>query len=172
MPLTISSSQGGDPHYLGHLILTGAMAGFAFPEVRLRLSASNGGLSDNRNAYFGYQNTRTSGSSRADESVKDVNALLDGNVANLSNYSMAGDGNYQASYIFTMNDLVAGTNNSGYYYKSGSYKDGDAASIKSGGTYKTVLNAGYEVHITTCWRIDGFDIRPRSSLQRWYDFGN
>ena len=159
MPLTISSSQGGEPHYLEHLILTGAMAGFAFPEVRLRLSASNGGLSDNRNAYFGYQNTRTSGSSRADESVKDVNALLDGNVANLSNYSMAGDGNYQASYIFTMNDLVAGTNNSGYYYKSGSYKDGDAASIKSGGTYKTVLNAGYDKFtLPLVGGFDGFDI--------------
>ena len=72
---------------------------------------------------------------------------------------VAGDGNYQASYIFTMNDLVAGTNNSGYYYKSGSYKDGDAASIKSGGTYKTVLNAGYDKFtLPLVGGFDGFDI--------------
>ena len=43
--------------------------------------------------------------------------------------------------------------------KSGSYKDGDAASIKSGGTYKTVLNAGYDKFtLPLVGGFDGFDI--------------
>ena len=106
----------------------------------------------------------TSGSSRAGESVKDVNALLDGNVGSTTHYSVAGS-NYRASYIFTMNDLVAGTNNSGYTTNY-SYKDGDAASIKSGGTYKTVLNAGYDKFtLPLVGGFDGFDILVQISLQ-------
>ena len=130
-----------------------AMAGFDWPQVRLRVSASDGGLADQRNAYFGYQNSRTVGSSRADASVKDVNKLLDGNVTDLSAYDMSGTDQYRAAYVFTMNDLRAGTNT--YYYDSGSYKRGEASSIASGGTYKTVLDAGYDRF--TAPLVGGFD---------------
>ena len=149
VPLVVSSSSEED----------GAMAGFSFPEVRLRVSASDGGLSDFRNAYFGYQNTRESGSTRADASVADVNALLDGNVTDLSAYSMAGSGVYRASYIFTMNDIRKDSNNQ-YYYQSGSYKSGDAASITGGSTYKTLLEAGYNRFTAPLvGGFDGFDIK-------------
>ena len=137
---------------------TAAMAGFAFPEVRLRVSASDGGLSDFRNAYFGYQNTREADSSRADASVKDVNKLLDGDVGDLSSYSMAGSGFYRASYVFTMNDIRKDSNDE-YYYESGSYANGDAASITGGATYKTLLNAGYDRFTAPfVGGFDGFDI--------------
>jgi hypothetical protein len=137
----------------------GAMAGLPFPEVRLRVSASDGGLSDFRNAYFGYQNTRAQTSTRADASVADVNALLDGNVTALSAYSMAGSGVYRASYIFTMNDIRKDSNNQ-YYYQSGSYKSGDAASITGGSTYKTLLEAGYNRFTAPLvGGFDGFDIK-------------
>jgi hypothetical protein len=137
---------------------TAAMAGFAFPEVRLRVSASDGGLSDFRNAYFGYQNTRAETSSRADASVKDVNKLLDGNVTALSAYSMEGTGNYRASYVFTMNDIRKDSSDE-YYYESGSYASGDSVSITGGGTYKTLLDAGYDRFTAPLvGGFDGFDI--------------
>jgi len=149
VPLVVSSSSEED----------GAMAGFSFPEVRLRVSASDGGLSDFRNAYFGYQNTRAQTSTRADASVADVNTLLDGNVTALSAYSMAGSGVYRASYIFTMNDIRKDSNNQ-YYYQSGSYKSGDAASITGGSTYKTLLEAGYNRFTAPLvGGFDGFDIK-------------
>ena len=131
-----------------------AMAGFAFPEVRLRVSASDGGLSDFRNAFFGFQNTRAADSSRADASVKDFNRLIDGDVADLSSYSMAGSGNYRASYVFTMNDVRKDSSDE-YYYESGSYKAGTSATIAGGNTYKSLLDAGYDRF--TAPLVGGFD---------------
>ena len=43
--------------------LQSATASFSFPSVRLRLSASDEGLTDQKNAYFGIQTTQTRGTS-------------------------------------------------------------------------------------------------------------
>ena len=149
-PLTIGLSHGGT-------VASGALGGLSFPEVRLRLSSSDGNPSDQRNAYFGYQNTRTSGSSRADSSIPDFNALLDGAVPALKHYTMAGSGIYQASYIFSLDDLKIGANNA-YFWKSGSYVAGTAASLTS--SYKSVLEAGYDRFTAPLFGgFDGFDIK-------------
>jgi len=158
-PLTLGLSHGTDAGPA-----SGALGGLSFPEVRLRLSSSDGGMADQRNACFGYQNTRTSGSSRADASVGDFNKMLDGNIAEGATYSMAGSGMYISSYIFSMNDLKVGANNA-YFWKSGSYVAGTAASIADGGTYKTVLAAGYDRFTAPLYGgFDGFDIKVPDPL--------
>ena len=64
----------------GPLTCSGSVAvsgTLTFPDARLRVSASDGGLADARNAYFGMSNTRTAASTRADLSVGDVHGMLD-----------------------------------------------------------------------------------------------
>ena len=50
-------------------------ASLEWPKVRLRHSSSDGGLSDQTNAYFGMQTTRDLTSTRGDMSVKDYHRL-------------------------------------------------------------------------------------------------
>ena len=138
---------------------SGALGQLKFPVARLRHSSSDGGIADQTNSYFGFQNTRTSTSTRADLSMGDVHSILDARLLDSTDLDMSGSINgVAAAYIFTMNDVVQG--DGGYYYKSGSYNDGDAASIASGGTYKTLLQAGYDRFTAPFFGgFDGWDVK-------------
>ena len=138
---------------------TVALGGLSFPVVRLRASASEGGLSDPRNAYFGMQNTRARTSTRADASVADVHGMLDARLTNYTAFTpdKADIAGVEGAYIFTMNDIRL--TGSTYYYESGSYKSGDAVSVNGGGTYKTLLQAGYDSFTAPLYGgFDGFNI--------------
>ena len=56
----------------GHLI----MASVSFPTDKLRVSSSDGGLSDTKNAYYGYSTTRDQTSTRSDRSAAAFHRLL------------------------------------------------------------------------------------------------
>ena len=77
---------------------------FTFPINRLRHSASDGGLPDQRNAYFGFATTRTNASTRPDDSVADMHRLLYGGLGDdpTSTSTTGVDG---FSYIFTLDDV-------------------------------------------------------------------
>ena len=138
---------------------SGALGLLKFPVARLRLSSSDGGIADQKNSYFGFQNTRTSTSTRADLSMGDVHNILDARLLDTTDLGMSGsiDG-VAAAYVFTMNDIRSGTG--GYYYESGSYKESEAASIKSGATYKTLLQAGYDRYTAPIFGgFDGWDVK-------------
>lgn len=138
---------------------SGALGLLKFPVARLRHSSSDGGIADQTNAYFGFQNTRAATSTRADLSMGDLHNILDGRLLDTTDLGMSGSINgVSAAYIFTMNDVVAG--DGGYYYKSGSYNDGVAASIAAGGTYKTLLQAGYDRFTAPFFGgFDGWDVK-------------
>jgi hypothetical protein len=76
---------------------------FNWPVVRLRHSASDGGIADRRNAYFGMMSTRTATSTISD-----------------SDYA----------YIFSLDDVVADGSN--VYYLSGSRVTGGSRTATSG----------------------------------------
>ena len=125
-----------------------------FPYVRLRVSASDGGLTDPTDAFFGYQTTRESGSTKPDMSVGDFGRALYGGVAgaDLSAGSYTGIDNY--SYIFSMDDIAKSGSN--YYYSSGSRVRGDSVGATS---YKDLLDANYNAFTAPFFGgADGFNI--------------
>jgi len=153
------NATGGDPHSTascasGNLFMSiGSVlnasshgsgklrAQFVFPIDRLRHSGSDGGLSDQKNAYYGFMNTRETTSTRHDDSVADMHGLLDDRLAqSVDTTTSATTGVQGFSYIFTLNDIKAQGSgaNEMFYYESGSHVN--AASYSSA-SYERLLNA-------------------------------
>jgi hypothetical protein len=140
--------SGSDGLYTGSL---------KWPTVRLRHSASDGGLSDQTDAYFGMQSTRTIGSTRGDMSMKDYHRLWTDGWSD----SQDGNGLVSYSYIFTMDDIVVASG--GAHYQSGSRADGDSKT--AAGSYKGLIDAGYDRFTMPLWGgFDGFDITKPDPL--------
>jgi len=136
----------------------------AYPEVRLRNSASEGGISDPRNAFFGMSTTRASGSTRYDRSVANVHSMLSNQFADKADptiNSIAGIDGY--AYVFTLDNVVdanAGVGNPVMFYRSGSRTDESSYTSLAGKTYKDLLDAGYNNFTAPMWGgFDGFNIK-------------
>ncbi len=95
--------------------LTVGSASFFYPADRLRTNATDGGLADQTRAYFGYQTTRTSTSTKGDLSTADAHRLLyiglgqNDNVpvdATVSTYNLSASAAIEAySYVFTLDNV-------------------------------------------------------------------
>ena len=137
-------------------------ASLAFPSVRLRLSASDGGLTDPTNASFGMQTTRLSSSTVGIKGIADCHRLWTPQVP-YDPASVTRTGIDPHSYIFTMDDVVnasVATSGSSFFYRSGSRKDGDSYTATGSNTYKDLLTAGYDSFTAPFWGgFDGFNIR-------------
>jgi hypothetical protein len=142
-----------------------------FPSVRLRHSASDGGMSSYRDAYFGYQTTRTSGSSQNGPSAKDFGMLW----TQLANGYDPGTGSVVTatgllgySYIFTLDDVATGS--AGYasaYYSSGSRSNSSPhqSSVTFHDGYEALLNNRINKFTAPFWGgTDGFNIRVPDPL--------
>jgi len=148
------------------MALTAAMGGLtaslAWPSVRLRHSASNGGLSNYTRAYFGYQTTRASGSTSGDPSVKDFGMLWTQLASGYDPSESSTTGLDAFSYIFTMDDIITGSG--GYasaFYKSGSRAgSGPGRSVSALGSYTDLLDNDLNKFTAPFWGgTDGFNIR-------------
>jgi len=136
--------------------ITGALY---FPSVRLRQSASHGGLSDTTDAYFGMQTTRQSGSTIHDPSVADVHSLMYSGFPDdpTTGVSTAVEG---YGYVFSLDDVVSSS--LGYYYESGSRANSIS---KTSASYKELLDAGYDRFTAPFWGgFDGLDIMKPDPL--------
>jgi len=148
-------------------------ADFRFPEVRLRSSSVDGGLTDARNAYFGMQTTRDASSTFSDEGIGDYHRLpyIDlaqtTNVAqDVSSGTFGGLANY--CYIFTL-DNVRSSSAGIYNYESGSRTAGTSITADGGNTYSTLLNAGYDKF--TAPFFGGFDALDIKKPDPFYNLG-
>ncbi len=118
-------------------------ASFAFPSVRLRVSSSDGGLPDQKNAYFGMQTTQTSGGSRPDASVSDPHRYWPGTT--------------EVSYYFSLDDVIVNADGSAYY-ESGSRAAGTSRTATSGSDF-LIEDDSYNRFTTPLYGgFDGFDI--------------
>ena len=133
------------------------LATLKFPSVRLRTSASAGGLTDPTDAYFGMMTTRTTSSTSPDASVADPHRTWYANFPDdPSSTSITGFDSY--AYVMSLDDVVSGSQ--GYYYESGSRAAGNSV-----GNYKTLLDAGYDKFTSPLWGgFDGFDITKPDPL--------
>ena len=130
-----------------------------YPTVPLRNSGSDGDLSDDTEAYFGAQFTRTAGGSTYDEGLADLLYPLP--VAN--KFSSSPALGTITSWYFSMDDLVmkAGQTIPQVYYRSGSRAEGDSVTARSG-SYKSILDKGYDRFTSPMYGgFDGFDITEK-----------
>jgi len=129
--------------------MTGSLT---WPAVRLRHSASDGGLPNATDAYFGFQVTKTPSSTRPDASVADDQRQL------YSGYQGGtATGVDQYGYVFSLDDIVYNSSDGGYYYQSGSRA---AETSYTSGSYNDLLGKGYNRFTAPIWgAFDGFDIK-------------
>jgi hypothetical protein len=117
----------------------GFTGSFTFPRLYLRASASQGGLSDARNAYWGLDTTREDSSILHEESYGDVVAAL---PYGLSSYDADSSADTEGSFYFTLDDIKS--TNSGQAsdstYAAGSRTAGTSLSAASA-SYKGPLDA-------------------------------
>tara|TARA_R110002110_G_scaffold331650_1_gene542773 strand:+ start:4010 stop:7030 length:3021 start_codon:yes stop_codon:yes gene_type:complete len=152
----------------GGVGFAGLTASLFFPVDRLRLSASDGPMSDPTKAYFGFQNTRTSGSTKPARSYTDMHRLLYSGFADdpVSGQTPAKNpsgltGVDAWTYIFSLDD-VGQDASSNYYYHSGTRLRGASVAKTS---YETLLNANYNRFTAPFWGgFDGFDIKKPDPL--------
>tara|TARA_R100000234_G_scaffold119993_1_gene104739 strand:+ start:4540 stop:7596 length:3057 start_codon:yes stop_codon:yes gene_type:complete len=139
-------------------------ASINFPSVPLRNSASDGGISEPTEAYFGAQFNRSADSTIFEESILDI-LYPAARAATFSDVA-DDDGGLSTSWYFTMDDLVMRptTNqetNPVVCYVSGSRALGDSISARSG-SYKAVIDKGYDRFTSPLYGgFDGFNITEK-----------
>ena len=130
---------------------------FEFPSVALRVSASDGGLSDPTEAYFGMRTTTEASTTINDPSVIDMHRLMQASFPDDPTTS-ATTGFDAYSSIFTLNDVKVSSGN--YFYSSGSRK-----ALASPLSASQLLDAGYDSFTAPFWGgFDGFDITKPDPL--------
>jgi len=137
-------------------------ASLVFPSVRLRVSASDGGLPDPTDAYFGMMTTRTATSTRSDASVGDPHRLLYSSFPDDPTIETPENGITGSAYVFSLNDLTASSGR--YYYESGARAAAGAAG-RAEITERTIIGAGHNRFTAPFWGgFDGFDIKKPDPL--------
>jgi hypothetical protein len=138
----------------GDIPFTGSVS---FPSVALRNSASDGGLADPTDAFFGMTAQRSAASSVFEESVYDLFYPLASGAPDAPSAN-----NVKTSWYFSLDDLVykIGSKNLAFY-RSGSRADGDSITARSG-SYKDVLDRGYDRFVAPLYGgFNGFDLKER-----------
>ena len=135
-------------------------ASVLYPAPELRVSASAGNLSNNTDAYFGYQTTKTPGGTVYDTSNIDLLRARGGIVANMFG---AGSG-LERSMEFTLDDVAAAKGGVQGVWVSGSHNSDDGEAPAGSYTYASgavsgVLDAGYDRFTVPMYGgFDGTDI--------------
>ena len=123
----------------------------AYPAPELRVSASDGDLSNPADAYFGFQTVKSAGSTVFDRSTIDLLRPRGGIVASMFASS---SNNVERSMRFSLDDISG----SGVW-KSGSYADGTSLTANSGAV-SGVLDSGYNRFTVPMYGgFDGVDIK-------------
>ena len=140
-----------------------------FPSLPLRISSSDGGISDQKRACFGISTARSPGVTRFDESYYDV-VRYHGEAANVWDESL---GSTEPSFIFTLDDLVENSSAgntaprsvSSMHYLSGSRKHLAASYTAKRGSYSDLVDAGFANFTAPMYGgFDGLDIKEREPL--------
>ena len=145
---------------IGPLLLTtgsnNLTASIAYPVPELRLSASNGDLSNPTDAYFGFQSTRTSGGTVFDGSNIDLLRPRGAMVANM--FSVPSSVYAERSMFFTLDDIKQSMGSPEVRWVSGSHAAGTSLTCVSGAV-TGVLDLGYDRFTVPMYGgFDGLDI--------------
>jgi len=127
-----------------------------FPEQLLRLSASDGGIADPTDAYFGPMSTVTRASSRKDRGWGDYMWRMPEDVLAEDSLSGLSGDLVEYSWAVSLDDVVT-SGSATAYWESGSRVAGDSAT--SQGSWQSVLEDGYDrITAPMYGGFDGLDI--------------
>ena len=152
-PSLSAGTLGSDAVTTGVFIVSGSLltASVSYPAPELRLSASDGDLSNTQDAYFGMQTSRTTGGTVFDASNIDMLRPRGGEVANM--FAGVSAGIRERSMYFSLDDVKANG-----IWASGSHALGTALTNTSGAV-SGVLDAGYDRFTVPMFGgFDGLDI--------------
>ena len=136
---------------------TGATAKVLYPAPVLRVSASDGNLSNPTDAYFGLQTTKTVGGSVFDRSNIDMLRPRGGIVGNM--FAGASSGVRELSTTFSLDDVSG----SGVWLQS-AYSDGTSLTAVNGAV-SGVLDQGYDRFTVPLYGgFDGVDIKEMDAF--------
>ncbi len=144
----------------------GVSASIVFPSLPLRVSSSDGGVQDEKKAFFGISTTRGPESTRFDESYLDVVGGGQGMAADT--YDTAA--NTEHSFIFTLDDVVAANSHpnsvSTAHYCSGSRKLGASyTALRSGWGSGSLVDSGFgNFTLPLYGGFNGINIKEREPL--------
>jgi hypothetical protein len=152
----IASSSGG----------TAFTCSIVFPGTAQRVSASDGGISDPKRAFFGIRTSISADSSRFDSSLPDTLRLY--GTLDTQNVGLAGldaSAPFEYQWIFSLDDVILPSNSAKAYYQSGSRAAGLSRTATSGG-YSDILSAGFD-GFTTVFQggADGLNIQEAEPFQ-------
>jgi hypothetical protein len=141
-------------------------ASIVYPGTSQRISASDGGLTDLTNAFFGISTTVNASSNRFDQSLPDTLRLygtVSTQVIGLEGLDAAAP--FEHQWIFSLDDVIVPSNSTRAYYSSGSRRAGTSRTATSGG-YTAILNAGFD-KFTTVFQggSDGLNIQEAEPFQ-------
>lgn len=133
----------------------GLTASLVYPDIRLRLSSSDGSTSRAEDVCFGIQTTRTAQSNRFDPSTRFVNRMLNNDIGQDPVDSVIA-GIDPFGYVFSLDDVVATSDNT-TFYQSGSRALGSSKSATGG--YGSLLDLGFNSFTAPFFGgFDGLDI--------------
>ena len=130
------------------------IADIKFPDVNLRVNASDGNLSDPTLAYFGYSTNSGSTDTTFEASNLDLLRALPSDFDNF-----ATDAYSKRMFMFSLDDLSASAGTSGTFsYVSGSRAGGLSYTARNG-SYKDIIDAGYDRFTVPLFGgFDGLDV--------------
>ena len=138
-------------------------ASVLYPVPELRVSASAGNLSNNTDAYFGYQTTKTPGGTVYDTSNIDLLRPRGGIVADM--FAAGASNSTERSMEFTLDDVAVGAGDVSGVWVSGSHNatsdEGapDGSYTYASGAVSGVLDAGYDRFTVPMYGgFDGTDV--------------
>ena len=148
-----------------------------FPAIALRLSSSDGGISDASDTLFGWDATERGANKKTFE--RSNIDLLRVKPANYTNFTeTTGDYDTEFSVKFSLDDVAFGSSSAGVsahaYYSEGNRVAGISISSnasrvpagKTGGDFTSVLDAGFDSFAMPMFGgSDGFDITERDPLR-------
>lgn len=147
-------------HVSGTFTEVGFTGSYEYPRLYLRMSASQGGLADSKNAYWGVDSTREDSSILFEDSWSDIVRAL---PYGISSYDASSDSDTEVSFYFSLDDISSSEGNTGQAsfntYASGSRRGGTSMSAASS-SYKGPLNAGADRFVVPLFGgFEGVDIK-------------
>jgi hypothetical protein len=162
-----TTNAGAPATFSGSLIMSGGLISdtprsfyLRFPETRIRLSSSDGGLTDVQRCFFGADFNQITQSARHDNSAWMPNRLLMNDFPTDPIGATATPGIDSYGYIFTLDNLVLTGSSNIAYHLSGSRKSGASYTATAGKSWKDLLDAGYNGFTVPLWGgFDGVNIK-------------
>lgn len=141
-------------------------ASYEFPRTLFRISASDGGMGDPKEAYFGLQTGKTHTDVTFDPGYGDYLRRLPAGYAQTDTITGPGT-DREYSWVFSLDDVRTTIDSDiarSAFFQSGSRRDGDSLTAMSS-SYKQILDEGYDRFTSPLYGgFDGWDIYEAEPL--------